>query len=167
MTRDWALDEARRILNNNGIKTLGVSDAEVLRLFSNTWRTMRSEIDAVATSLHRNALMESSDIIEGISLWWKLLPDGLRDKRLGMLPRRSWPLYNSKTLSMVVCKPSQLLSAIDDATQSVGSIKHYVVYPNTTANINPYRNREATIYSTRIGRRTFLVVTTLHEKDYI
>ena len=164
MTRDWAIEEARRILHNWGLDTFCMSDTEVLRLFGNKWRGIRHEIDAVATSLHRDALTEASDVVEGISLWWKLLPDDLRDKRLGVSSVHSWPLYNAKTISVIMCNPSQLLSAIDDATQSVGSVKHYVVYPNTTANIKPRCDKEATIYSIRINKRAFLVVTTIHER---
>jgi len=74
--------------------------------------------------------------------------------------------YKDEIKSLVVCNPKHLIGTINDALQSVGSIKHYVVYAGTTAKLDPYVDKVATVYSTRIDKYLFMVQTTIHERDY-
>ena len=68
--------------------------------------------------------------------------------------------------SLTVCDHRQLMGTISDALQSVGSIKHYVIYTNTTTKLDPYLDRVATVYVTRINAHYYMVLVTIHDKDY-
>ena len=94
-----------------------------------------------------------------------LLPDEKRG--LGVLfdPQvKMWGQYNSEVVSAVICAPKLLLLVIDNAVKSVGDVKRYIVYRDTTTVVDPRYRRVATIHSRRIRRDEFLVVTMLHER---